>query len=99
MTGYICKSCGSPSPTGVGDPLTSSTPADERASTDRIACDCGQSVATAPWAVLNCPATRVLGLYSTEARAAEAAQNFGSCSFHYPLSAAEAAAMLSTRPE
>lgn len=51
MTGYICKSCGGPSPIGVGYALTNSTPADERASTDRIACDCGQSVTAAPWEI------------------------------------------------
>lgn len=98
MTGYICKSCGGPSPIGVGYALTNWTPADERASTDRIACDCGQSVTAAPWAVLNVAVTQVLGLYSTEARAAEAAHEFGGCSFPYRLSAVEAAAMLTAHP-
>lgn len=98
MNGYICKSCGGPAPIGVGYAITRPTEADERASTDRIACDCGQSVTAAPWAVLNVAVTRVLGLYSTEARATEAAHDFGACSFPYRLSATEAAAMLTTHP-
>lgn len=98
MTGYICKSCGGASPVGVGYALTDSTPTDHRASADRIACDCGYSITLAAWAVLNCHVTQVLGLYSTETRAAEAAREFGSCSFHYRLSDTEAAAMRAARP-
>lgn len=44
-------------------------------------------------AVLNCHVTAILGLYDTEAKATEAAETFGRCSFAYPLSEAESAAL------
>ncbi|MGP5220683.1 hypothetical protein ACTXMB_15230 [Arthrobacter rhombi] len=40
-------------------------------------------------AVLNCPATKILGFYANEEEATEAAQAFGNCSFAYELSDTE----------
>ncbi|MGO2520106.1 MAG: hypothetical protein ACTH8F_08290 [Microbacterium sp.] len=96
MTGYTCKSCGGPSPIGVGYAITNPTQEDQHASEDRIACDCGHSITAAGWAVFNVAVTQILGLYSTEDRATEAAREFGSCSFAYRLSADEAARISQT---
>lgn len=49
--------------------------------------------AIAPYAVLNCPVTEILGFYETEAEATAAAEEFGNCSFAYELSAKEIAAL------
>lgn len=40
----------------------------------------------APYAVLNCSVTQILGFYSTEEEAITAAEKFGQCSFAYKLS-------------
>lgn len=45
------------------------------------------------FAVLNCPVTEVLGLYTTETAATTAATRFGQASFAYELSTTEAAAL------
>lgn len=45
------------------------------------------------FAVLNCPATAVLGLYSTETDATHAATRWGQASFAYELSTTEAEAL------
>lgn len=43
----------------------------------------------APYAVLNCSVTQILGFYSTEEEATAAAEKFGQCSFAYKLSPQE----------
>lgn len=40
----------------------------------------------APYVVLNCPVTQILGFYDTEEEATAAAEKFGQCSFAYKLS-------------
>ena len=65
------------------------TDAEAQQCAERIACECGQSRTANAWAVLNCPCTRILGLYSTEEAATTAAELFGSCSFAYRLDDAE----------
>ncbi|MGP7815518.1 MULTISPECIES: hypothetical protein [Glutamicibacter] len=47
----------------------------------------------APYAVLNCPATQILGFYGTEEEATAAAAEFGQCSFAYKLSPQEITAL------
>lgn len=42
-----------------------------------------------PYIVLNCPVTHILGAYDTYAEAAQAAEEFGQCSFPYELSQTE----------
>lgn len=43
------------------------------------------------WAVLNCSVTQILGTYTTEARAKQAAEWFGNASFPYELTTDETA--------
>lgn len=43
--------------------------------------------------VLNCAVTQILGYYTTEAEATNAAQTFGNCSFAYQLTDTERAAL------
>lgn len=45
------------------------------------------------FAVLNCPVTEVLGLYTTETEATTAATRFGQASFAYELNTTEATAL------
>lgn len=45
------------------------------------------------FAVLNCPATTLLGLYTNETEATTAATRWGQASFPYELSTTEAAAL------
>lgn len=47
----------------------------------------------APYAVLNCPGTQILGFYGTEEEATAAAAEFGQCSFAYKLSPQEITAL------
>ncbi|MBO1903203.1 hypothetical protein J4H92_14760 [Leucobacter weissii] len=84
----ICKTCSGLAPVGIGY-AAEGTDAEAKQCAERIACDCGQSRTANAWAVLNCPCTQILGLYSTEEAATAAAEWFGSCSFAYRLSDAE----------
>ena len=43
----------------------------------------------APYAVLNCSVTQILGFYNTEEEATAAATEFGQCSFAHKLSPKE----------
>lgn len=47
----------------------------------------------APYAVLNCPVTEILGFYDTEKEATAAAIEFGKCSFAHKLSTKEITAL------
>lgn len=47
----------------------------------------------APYVVLNCPVTEILGFYDTEEEASAAATAFGQCSFAYKLSPHEITAL------
>lgn len=84
----ICKTCAELAPVGIGY-AAEGKEAEAKQCAERIACECGQSRTANAWAVLNCPCTRILGLYSTEEAAKAAAEWFGSASFAYRLSDAE----------
>ena len=91
--GYVCKTCGTFAPIGVGYAVEV-TDAERRQCTERIACECGVSRTATPWAVLDIAVTRILGLYAT-ADAAHAAQaEFGPGCFAYSLSEKEANALI-----
>ncbi|MDV2982478.1 UNVERIFIED_CONTAM: hypothetical protein Q9R71_35415 [Actinomycetes bacterium ARC8] len=47
----------------------------------------------APYVVLNCPVTEILGFYDTEEEASTAAAEFGQCSFAHRLSSEEITAL------
>ncbi|WP_022877205.1 hypothetical protein ABNP34_16345 (plasmid) [Glutamicibacter mishrai] len=47
----------------------------------------------APYIVLNCPVTEILGFYDAEEEASAAATAFGQCSFAYKLSPHEITAL------
>lgn len=50
-------------------------------------------ITVAPYIVLNCPVTQILGFYGSEEAATTAAEEFGQCSFAYKLSPKEIAAL------